>query len=116
MVTVDRIVARGGRCVDQFPGGRVRSSGLVGFKPTYGLASTRGMIPGAWSMDHVGPSGDARVSRAELRDLSRLFHDDETDARDSAAVTDPRPGESIILAVARVYEQALNWHQGAPAV
>jgi aspartyl-tRNA(Asn)/glutamyl-tRNA(Gln) amidotransferase subunit A len=28
---------------------------IVGFKPTYGLVSTRGVIPLAWSRDHVGP-------------------------------------------------------------
>jgi aspartyl-tRNA(Asn)/glutamyl-tRNA(Gln) amidotransferase subunit A len=29
--------------------------GLAGFKPTYGLVSTRGVIPLSWSLDHVGP-------------------------------------------------------------
>lgn len=29
--------------------------GVVGLKPTYGLVSTRGVIPLAWSYDHVGP-------------------------------------------------------------
>lgn len=29
--------------------------GIVGLKPTYGLASARGVIPLAWSYDHVGP-------------------------------------------------------------
>ncbi len=29
--------------------------GVVGLKPTYGLVSTRGVLPLAWSMDHVGP-------------------------------------------------------------
>ena len=29
--------------------------GIVGFKPTYGLVSTRGVIPLCWSYDHVGP-------------------------------------------------------------
>ena len=29
--------------------------GIVGFKPTYGLVSTRGVIPLSWSLDHVGP-------------------------------------------------------------
>src|SRR5579885_126766 len=28
--------------------------GIVGFKPTYGRISTFGMIPGSWSLDHVG--------------------------------------------------------------
>ncbi len=29
--------------------------GIVGHKPTYGLASCRGVIPLAWTFDHVGP-------------------------------------------------------------
>ena len=29
--------------------------GAVGFKPTYGVVSREGVIPLAWSMDHVGP-------------------------------------------------------------
>src|SRR5499427_11052119 len=29
--------------------------GTVGLKPTYGLVSTRGVIPLSWSLDHVGP-------------------------------------------------------------
>lgn len=29
--------------------------GITGHKPTYGLASTRGIIPLSWSLDHVGP-------------------------------------------------------------
>jgi aspartyl-tRNA(Asn)/glutamyl-tRNA(Gln) amidotransferase subunit A len=29
--------------------------GLVGFKPTYGRVSTRGVFPLSWNLDHVGP-------------------------------------------------------------
>jgi len=29
--------------------------GVVGLKPSYGLVSTRGVIPLSWSLDHVGP-------------------------------------------------------------
>ena len=40
-------------------GGSVRQPaaycGIVGHKPTYGLVSTRGVIPLSWSLDHVGP-------------------------------------------------------------
>jgi aspartyl-tRNA(Asn)/glutamyl-tRNA(Gln) amidotransferase subunit A len=39
--------------------------GCVGIKPTYGRVSTRGVLPLAWSLDHVGPIaatiGDAAV-------------------------------------------------------
>jgi aspartyl-tRNA(Asn)/glutamyl-tRNA(Gln) amidotransferase subunit A len=40
-------------------GGSVREPAsycsIVGLKPTYGLVSTRGVIPLSWSLDHVGP-------------------------------------------------------------
>jgi aspartyl-tRNA(Asn)/glutamyl-tRNA(Gln) amidotransferase subunit A len=29
-------------------------TGIIGFKPTYGLVSKRGVLPLAWSLDHVG--------------------------------------------------------------
>ena len=29
--------------------------GIVGLKPTYGLVSTRGVVPLSWRLDHVGP-------------------------------------------------------------
>src|SRR5204862_821142 len=29
--------------------------GVVGFKPTYGRVSTRGVVPLSWTLDHVGP-------------------------------------------------------------
>jgi aspartyl-tRNA(Asn)/glutamyl-tRNA(Gln) amidotransferase subunit A len=40
-------------------GGSIRQPsaycGIVGLKPTYGVVSTRGVIPLSWSLDHVGP-------------------------------------------------------------
>ncbi len=40
-------------------GGSIRTPasfcGIVGFKPTYGRSSIRGIIPLSWSLDHVGP-------------------------------------------------------------
>jgi aspartyl-tRNA(Asn)/glutamyl-tRNA(Gln) amidotransferase subunit A len=29
--------------------------GIVGFKPTYGRVSNRGVVPDSWTLDHVGP-------------------------------------------------------------
>jgi Asp-tRNA(Asn)/Glu-tRNA(Gln) amidotransferase A subunit family amidase len=40
-------------------GGSIRNPasycGVVGFKPTYGRVSNRGVIPLSWTLDHVGP-------------------------------------------------------------
>jgi aspartyl-tRNA(Asn)/glutamyl-tRNA(Gln) amidotransferase subunit A len=40
-------------------GGSIRGPaswcGIVGFKPTYGLVSRRGVMPLSWTLDHVGP-------------------------------------------------------------
>jgi aspartyl-tRNA(Asn)/glutamyl-tRNA(Gln) amidotransferase subunit A len=40
--------------------------GLAGLKPTYGLVSTRGVIPLSWSLDHVGPLGRTVTDAAIL--------------------------------------------------
>jgi aspartyl-tRNA(Asn)/glutamyl-tRNA(Gln) amidotransferase subunit A len=44
--------------------------GIVGLKPTYGRVSNRGVIPMAWTMDHVGPMcktvGDAALMLAAI--------------------------------------------------
>lgn len=40
--------------------------GIVGLKPTYGLVSTRGVIPLSWSLDHVGPMARAVTDAALL--------------------------------------------------
>jgi aspartyl-tRNA(Asn)/glutamyl-tRNA(Gln) amidotransferase subunit A len=50
-------------------GGSIREPasycGIVGFKPTYGHVSTAGVVPLAWSLDHLGPMtrtvGDAAL-------------------------------------------------------
>ncbi len=49
---------------------RIPSSlcGVVGLKPTYGRVSVRGVIPLAWSLDHVGP-----IARSAL-DVEILYN------------------------------------------
>ncbi len=38
--------------------------GCVGFKPTYGRVSARGVIPLSWSLDHVGPLTNCAIDAA----------------------------------------------------
>ncbi|MBM3356140.1 MAG: amidase [Betaproteobacteria bacterium] len=54
-------------------GGSVRSPasmcGVVGIKPTYGLVSRRGVLPLAYSLDHVGPLTRTARDNAILLDI-----------------------------------------------
>jgi aspartyl-tRNA(Asn)/glutamyl-tRNA(Gln) amidotransferase subunit A len=54
-------------------GGSVRNPasmcGVVGIKPTYGLVSRRGVIPLAYSLDHVGPLTRTARDNALMLDL-----------------------------------------------
>lgn len=59
--------------------------GVVGFKPTYGLVSTRGVIPLSWSYDHVGPiTRTVRDSALLLQAIAGY------DAQDPASVPYPQ--------------------------
>lgn len=42
--------------------------GVTGFKPTYGLVSTEGIIPLSWSLDHAGPIAHSARDCALLLD------------------------------------------------
>jgi aspartyl-tRNA(Asn)/glutamyl-tRNA(Gln) amidotransferase subunit A len=61
-------------------GGSIRTPaaycGVVGFKPTYGRVSIRGIIPLAWSMDHCGPLTrtveDAAIVLQQIAGYDRL--------------------------------------------
>jgi aspartyl-tRNA(Asn)/glutamyl-tRNA(Gln) amidotransferase subunit A len=61
-------------------GGSIRQPaaycGIVGLKPTFGRVSTRGVIPLAWSLDHVGPM-TRRVRDAALLMRTLAGHDPE---------------------------------------
>lgn len=51
--------------------------GIVGLKPTYGLVSTRGIIPLSWSLDHAGPMCRTVLDTALL--LQAIAHYDHLD-------------------------------------
>src|SRR5207237_678313 len=51
---------------------------IVGFKPTYGLVSTRGVIPLSWSQDHVGPLTRTLADAAVMLQAIAGYDVDET--------------------------------------
>ncbi len=59
--------------------------GVVGFKPTWGAVPMAGVIPLAWSFDHVGPLArtveDAGVLFAVLADAAPQWHADTPELR-----------------------------------
>jgi aspartyl-tRNA(Asn)/glutamyl-tRNA(Gln) amidotransferase subunit A len=57
--------------------------GIVGFKPTYGRVSNRGVVPMAWTLDHVGPMCKT-VEDAALM-LGVIAGYDESDPTSAAA-------------------------------
>jgi aspartyl-tRNA(Asn)/glutamyl-tRNA(Gln) amidotransferase subunit A len=71
-------------------GGSIRQPsaycGIVGLKPTYGLVSTRGVVPLSWSLDHIGPMC-RRVSDAAVMLQSIAGYD----AQDINSINAPPP-------------------------
>jgi len=51
--------------------------GIVGIKPSYGLVSTRGIIPLSWTLDHVGPMTRTVLDAALM--LQAIAHYDPRD-------------------------------------
>jgi aspartyl-tRNA(Asn)/glutamyl-tRNA(Gln) amidotransferase subunit A len=66
--------------------------GVVGLKPTYGLVSTRGVIPLSWSLDHVGPLARKAVDVALMLQVIAGY-----DPEDTASVSMKVPDYSAAL-------------------
>jgi aspartyl-tRNA(Asn)/glutamyl-tRNA(Gln) amidotransferase subunit A len=67
--------------------------GVVGLKPTYGRISRRGMVPLAWSLDHVGIFARTIADAAVV--LSVLAGHDSADP---GSLTQPPPDVSLVVA------------------
>ena len=67
-------------------GGSVRTPasfcGMVGFKPTHGRSSIRGIIPLVWSLDHVGPMTKTVEDAALMLDLMAGYDELDLDSVD----------------------------------
>ena len=77
-------------------GGSIRSPaslcGIVGLKPTYGRVSRSGVVPLAWSLDHVGPMARTVTDTALLLEATAGY-----DPADSTSAQRPVPAYSRLL-------------------
>jgi aspartyl-tRNA(Asn)/glutamyl-tRNA(Gln) amidotransferase subunit A len=55
--------------------------GIAGLKPTYGLVSTRGVMPLAYALDHVGPMARSTIDLAYLLNGMAGFDPDDPSGR-----------------------------------
>ena len=99
--------------------------GLVGFKPTYGLVSARGVVPLSWSLDHIGPMARSVTDVTLILAAIASYDAGDITSREipiedyAAAVRAPSPRvrvgvprkffyEDLDYEVARVVEEALR--------
>jgi aspartyl-tRNA(Asn)/glutamyl-tRNA(Gln) amidotransferase subunit A len=57
--------------------------GIVGLKPTYALVSRRGVIPLAWSLDHVGPMTGTAMDAALMLHVIAGYDPEDTNSADA---------------------------------
>ncbi len=83
--------------------------GIVGFMPSYGLVSLRGVLPLSWSYDHVGPmTRSVRDAAVVLQAIAGYDNDDITSiafpaADYVAAVDGAAAGRKVRIGVARAH-------------
>jgi len=88
--------------------------GVVGFKPTYGRVSLRGILPLSWNLDHAGPLARSVEDAALLLNLISGY--DEADPASqpcagedfSARLKESIHGKKIALATGRFIEEATD--------
>ncbi len=68
-------------------GGSIRQPaaycGIIGLKPTYGRVSTRGVIPLAWSLDHLGPMARTVTDAALMLQAIAGYDSEDTTSTDT---------------------------------
>ncbi len=104
-IAVQRNWVMGGLGTDT--GGSIRIpaalSGVTGLKPTYGRVSTQGVIPLAWSLDHVGPMARSAL---DVREIFNVIRD-----ADPEALTPVQPKRYRVLwpkNLGKVYTAAID--------
>lgn len=63
-------------------------TGVVGLKPTYGLVSCKGVLPLAWSLDHVGPMA---IHVEDIAAALALLEDRHVEGRQSTSLREDAP-------------------------
>jgi aspartyl-tRNA(Asn)/glutamyl-tRNA(Gln) amidotransferase subunit A len=89
-------------------------TGVVGWKPTYGAVSRRGVMPLSWTMDHVGPLARSVEDAARILDVLSAHdtHDDSSFAGNrpdlQRALTEAGDLHGMRIGVARSYYEPLS--------
>src|SRR5690349_1066128 len=86
--------------------------GIVGFKPTFGRVSLRGVFPLSWNLDHVGPLTKSVKDAASILQVISVY--DPFDPASSKMITrdyldhliDPVEGRKIALGMGEFIEAA----------
>ena len=82
--------------------------GTAGFKPTYGLVSTRGVIPLSWTLDHVGFLAPGVADLGLLFDACAGFDRDWAYARRGPRFLSPKRADPTNLAGVRIGQPATD--------
>jgi aspartyl-tRNA(Asn)/glutamyl-tRNA(Gln) amidotransferase subunit A len=82
--------------------------GTAGFKPTYGLVSTRGVMPLSWTLDHVGFLAPRAADLPLLFDVCAGFDRDWTYARRGPRFLQPKRADPTDLASVRIGKPAID--------
>ena len=82
--------------------------GTAGFKPTYGLVSTRGVMPLSWTLDHVGFLAPRAADLALLFEACAGFDREWSYARRGPRLLEPKRADPANLASLRVGRPAIT--------
>jgi len=85
--------------------------GIVGLKPTYGRVSTRGVIPLAWSLDHIGPMTRTAMDAALMLQVIAGYDREDTSSTDTP-VQDYAAGLEAKNSSLRISTPRVHFYEG----
>jgi len=96
-------------------GGSIRGPaaycGIVGLKPTYGRVSTKGVIPLAWSLDHIGPMTRTATDAALMLQVIAGYDPEDTSSTDTP-VQDYAAGLEAKSSSLRIGKPRAHFYEG----